>query len=666
MSTSIHNSLPDKSKLIGHDVHAGNENGNNNHNSKNVDIATKSSILKYLTKCGLDTSDADFSLDDVDDSSMALLIQLSQQSADGDTNIDTDEQCCGKICDESNMKNDGEVEVEVETGVNTSPTSNNEDEMNTKTDLSVTEKVTAKDGSTNLKETTVSTTAEQTTSSSSLSATAGTLPTDEVNKIFNEVQRTDMENREYEQILAHYSLDAESFAKSKMTESSSTSPSTSTLPMSLSQNENLEPWIKTLYDKLEKQHEHLTKCQEQIQSVARLIAQDMVERRQVMDILKQNGNEPMSQGVGIDRGRPMTIGGVSHGLHHIPPMAVPNVSEQPLQNQQQERQPEQPQQQHQNQQSPLFTLLERFVTSLFHFPNLFITYIKSTFIVRVINLIQIEADNFRQGGALRNGVFLNWTLLMKLIFFSFFLFARFETYDDRLRREMTSTSGGTVSRKVRKELEALEFWANRRTLGLVCIVIIIYFVQTGAWKFLHQILIKDNVFRRVWKNEDLVNNDDAVNNNNENNNSPQRRGRRDRHPINHVDDNVNEANDDAAQGGGGDLNNGGNDNIVQGPVERVKGKLWAVLDYIKQQTFLGGQIDRPMNRNNGNNQVQVPREQILLDRVIDSVKDILYLFGSFFLSLFPMWHPRPREVEVAVNDDNQNNNDGGGNEEPQG
>ena len=208
-------------------------------------------------------------------------------------------------------------------------------------------------------------------------------------------------------------------------------------------------------------------------------------------------------------------------------------------------------------------------------------------------------------------------------------------------------------------------------------MIVIYFVQTGAWKFVHHILIKDNVLKRVWKNEDLENDGSAPNGNDNNNDngSPLRRGRRDRHPINHLDGNENQANDNPNQGGGG-LHHGvaaaaaaGINNDAEGLQERVRGRLRAVVEYIKQQTFLGGQIDRPVNRNNNNgnnnNQPQIPREQILLDRVIDSVKDVLYLFGSFFLSLFPMWHPRPREV-VVVNDDNQNNIDVGvgGDEEP--
>ena len=60
-------------------------------------------------------------------------------------------------------------------------------------------------------------------------------------------------------------------------------------------------------------------------------------------------------------------------------------------------------------------------------------------------------------------------------------------------------------------------------------------------------------------------------------------------------------------------------------------------------------------------------EQILLDKVFDSVKDVLYFFGSFFLSLFPMWHPRAREVPVNVRGDEvvPNDNINGRDQEPE-
>ena len=45
---------------------------------------------------------------------------------------------------------------------------------------------------------------------------------------------------------------------------------------------NCIAWQQILFDKLEDQHHHKSKCQEQeqIQSLAKLFAQDMIERRQ--------------------------------------------------------------------------------------------------------------------------------------------------------------------------------------------------------------------------------------------------------------------------------------------------------------------------------------------------------------------------------------------------
>jgi len=656
--------------------------------------STKLSIMKYLNKCGLDTSSVNFSLDDVDDSSMALLVHLSRQYAEGGDGDDDNDDDDDDDADKGECEGEGRDPDPAEANSNLKLAN----EKLNETEITSPKTTIAEKGQTDVvdnkemmgmgMEALSSAIGAQAPAGTATGTATATVSTDgddgEVIKILNTVQRSNVEieseSREYEQILAQYSLDSKSFATSKMTN-----------PSSLNQNGtgtgtgnvdgNVEPWVKTLFDKMERQHEHLSKCQEQIQSVARLVAQDMVERRRVMDILLQQQNKHGSSGNGntngdgydatnivADRVATATTP-VNSGLHHLPQMDVPVTAapaiEEPLLNQQQP--PQQPQQ---PQQSLLFTLLEGFVTRVFNFPNLVMTYIKSTFIARVINLIQTEADEFRRGGALRNGVFLDWALVVKLIFFSFFLFARFDAYDESIRREIeASTAVG--SKRARKELEAFNLWVSQRTAGLLFIMVIIYFIQTGAWKFVHRIFIKDNVFRRVWKNEDVENDNNDVNGGNEQNNTPLRRGRRDRQLINRVDDNVNEGegnheNLNPVEEGDDHRNDAGNNNIV-GPQERVRGKLRAILDYLKQQTFLGGHIDRPVNRNiNGINQPQVPREQILLDRVIDSVKDVLYLFGSFFLSLFPMWHPRPREA-AAVNHNDQNNNnadgDGNGNEE---
>ena len=78
-------------------------------------------------------------------------------------------------------------------------------------------------------------------------------------------------------------------------------------------------------------------------------------------------------------------------------------------------------------------------------------------------------------------------------------------------------------------------------------------------------------------------------------------------------------------------------------------------------TLIGGVIDRPFefvdenvqddeggdDQNNNDARIRnVPQEEIFLGQMIDGIKDFLYIFSSFFLSIFPMWRPRAREVEL--------------------
>ena len=83
-------------------------------------------------------------------------------------------------------------------------------------------------------------------------------------------------------------------------------------------------------------------------------------------------------------------------------------------------------------------------------------------------------------------------------------------------------------------------------------------------------------------------------------------------------------------------------------------------------TFLGGVIGRP-NPNriiNERNARHLRQEEMFLYRLgktlLEGFLDAFYLFGSFFLSLLPMWHPRPGPefpmnskdlIDAILNDD---------------
>lgn len=622
---------------------------NHKNDSENPTVENdKDTIMNYLVQCGLDTSSAQFSIDDVDESSMALLLQLSNQSS---TDVNNEENRDGFSCVKSEhtdndklfdnmmvkdkkMKSLQKADLKVKSEKKVQMKKEG-DSVPIIPPLQVEDNIKIENGrdevmnSTNLLRNTVS-------------------------QMANVMENKRMENRDFEQVLAQYSLDSESFAQSSSATNRTNGTKSKLSPFNNASSHNGDDeWQKILFNKMDEQHEHISKCQEQIQSLAKLIAQDMVERRQILETLIQNGNSknvvssltspslPSSKDPSMFMqptineaatnentfSRSHTTPSVSTSQQPQPPLAAANLPPG---------------------QSFLFTLLEGFFTRLLFFPRQFITYMNSTKIVRLVNLIKEETVKFRQRGELRNGRFIEWTLIMKLCFFCFIIFARFENYDDSIKRTLSSASG----KKARKELAALELWQSRRSFGIVFIVVFVYLWKTGLWKLFHQLLVKDNVLLRVWRNEDLNNNNQNENNDN-NNNPPRRRGRRDRYNDNNVDENNNE---------------NGN---AQGPLEPegqqaqpVQGRLRNIANYVQEQTFLGGQIDHPINRlnnnNNNNNRHPVPREQILLDKAIDGAKDVMYLFGSFFLSLFPMWNPRPREIpEVNGNNDRAENQDAG-------
>jgi hypothetical protein len=571
----------------------------------------KESVLNYLQQCGIDhqqqspsssPSSSPFNLDDIDESSMALLLQLGKaQKSPSSTRVAN--------------KNDEKMEHGKTQNGNNSNNSNNSNNNNKSRESNILDR---RDDNERSSSSSVLLQVDEENSMTDVT----TKRSDDINKYVNAngedspvtTERVSVEppttavkgfineNRDYEQILSQFSLDSKSFAKSPFSSLSSynqikhsallppppttttttTETATTTTPSSTVNSVELQ---LVIFHNLEKQYEHISKCQDQIQSLATLIAQDMVERRQLADMLRNN---------------PQLVS-TSATVTTAPPSS----------------------------QGLLLSLLERFFANLFHFPRLFIAYIQSTRIVRVIKLIHQDALTFRQNGQLRENQFIHGALIMKIIFLCIFLHIRFDHYDDKMKRIITSHGGS--SRKIKTELAALGFWKDQRVGLLVVAAIIVYFIRTGLWKLLYHIVVKNNVFRRVWRNEDLEHHEGSNEDGNGGGGDRQpRRGRRDRQPV-HRDNGI-------VQGGG----NGNDDEDNNG-----------ILHYIQNQTFMGGLIDRPIVRDNDNQPPnrQIPQEQILLEVVIESVKDVLYLFGSFFFSLFPMWHPRARDIEDMSGDD---------------
>lgn len=196
--------------------------------------------------------------------------------------------------------------------------------------------------------------------------------------------------------------------------------------------------------------------------------------------------------------------------------------------------------------------------------------------------------------------------------------------------------------------QVISLWRSNSALFLGIAAAMVYFLQTGLFVFMYRVFVKDNVIGRILRNEDLEdararNSGDGVNVNGieEARQFPQRRrGRRDRAPLqneNH-DANANAENDhdnDRAR-----HNQNQNQNLI--PRQNRLGQ--ALQDINVEETFIRGVIDAPFARDEA--QIRnIPREEVFLGHMIDGLKDVLYLFGSFFMSLFPMWRPRVRERE---------------------
>ena len=635
-------------------------------------------VMKYLTKCGLmkqlSTSEMKtFSVTDIDDSSLDLIVRLSQQShyyceQKGQSEMTT------IVADDDDDDNDDDS-TRKDMKFRIGGTENNiirksTTETNNPYDSSIMRNDNRKVKSFGYKQ--------------EVEEEEEVDPSVENNE---KISSSMLENRDYEQLLAQFDLDSTSFYKTTvpLKKSISLPPN---LPSISSSSKPLPPHVvpqgdnesdnnlhQLLSQKLKEQNDHILKCHEQIQSLARLIALDMVERRQQQQVLKDfmhrnndNNNNMITRSNNDDNNKINNNNNNNNDATILNPFIFhPTHHEEHHQQQQQQVLPnddnndELPQAQ-----MIVLSFLETFFTYLLYFPTKFINYMNSTRLLRIIYQINTQIETFRNGGELQNNRFINMTLLFKIAFFCFFLFVRFEHYDEVLQRQLES----------KHEIVAFQIWKNKRFILLIGSGAIVYMIQTGIWKLFYYIFVKENVIGRVWRNEDLNNNnnddDNLVGEANSHNNNAPRRGRLDRQPVGRNDGNndnqardVNIMNDDANMNG---------DNIVE---NRHRLALSRTLEYIRQHTFIGGNIDRPIirNENNGENHPQhqqlplhVPREQILLENVIESIKDIIYLFGSFFLSLFPMWHPRAHEVDIVApivenqdqnisNNNNNNNND---------
>lgn len=282
----------------------------------------------------------------------------------------------------------------------------------------------------------------------------------------------------------------------------------------------------------------------------------------------------------------------------------------------------------------IVVVMEFLFDGIMHIPRRAYQYFTASRLYRLLSLLQREARLFQVPGN-PNARFFDLHLLIKVSFVCFFLNARMQLLESHPNSQ-ESLFG-----------EMLALWKTYRTTMVFISGIIVYCIQSGLVFFMVHIVFKDNVIRRVWNDEDLVqmNHLDPT--------PPRHRGRRerDRHlrQEEHQEDEIHE-----------DPPRQDNEQAAAQP-DRPQN-----IQEIIHGTFLGGVIGRPNpNRIIHERDARFLRQdEIVLYRLVKALfegfLDAMYLFGSFFLSLLPMWHPRPGPefpsqskdlIDAILNDD---------------
>lgn len=378
--------------------------------------------------------------------------------------------------------------------------------------------------------------------------------------------------------------------------------------------DELEPWQKALFHKLDKQAESIEKCQEQIQALTKIVA---------LNAIVDNGT-PQTQTMNRPVFIPPNPNAHAAQVNTTPPRGQGN-------------------------RGPVLVAAEEnlgaqtFLDKVLCIPRTTYNFIKTSRPIRIVTALRREADNFHIPGN-RNQAFLDFHLMFKLAFICVFLRARMGSNNRRGYQQ--SKGNGIVA-------EMLSLWKYHSNLLLITAAVIVYLVQTGLILFLYKITMQDNVIGQILRNKDLeedteANGEVAAAVAEDQNGARARRGRRDRAPAgNHaINANVNAAeppqengNQNEANGGGGQEGNG---NVQVDRMEADRAGRFN-MNFNVDETFIGGVVDRPFD---GNEEIarNLPREEIFLGQMIEGVKDVCYLLGSFFLSIFPMWRPRQREM----------------------
>ena len=266
--------------------------------------------------------------------------------------------------------------------------------------------------------------------------------------------------------------------------------------------------------------------------------------------------------------------------------------------------------------------------------------------IRLLLHIHREAD---RRGVLRR---FDLSLIFKFIFVSAILAGR--TGGARRRRGGNRASGGA------ELLSLAELWDRHRLTFLLMGTVFALLFQTGFISLVWDVIYKEDAIGMIWRDEDLRAQEAA---------ERAAAGAEAAGNVNagEAEDEINirPAGAEAAEGNDAPNGQDGNqaDNVPNGgggvaaaaaqqPARRAPPRRPRQAPP-QQPGFFGGGIE------------PVPANGVF--SALGFVVDIIYIFGSLFLSLLPAWHPEPirrpapeAEVAAAAGGDTDANNDGGG------
>eukprot|EP00559_Dactyliosolen_fragilissimus_P002637 CAMPEP_0184869166 /NCGR_PEP_ID=MMETSP0580-20130426/33190_1 /TAXON_ID=1118495 /ORGANISM="Dactyliosolen fragilissimus" /LENGTH=760 /DNA_ID=CAMNT_0027370485 /DNA_START=101 /DNA_END=2383 /DNA_ORIENTATION=- len=405
--------------------------------------------------------------------------------------------------------------------------------------------------------------------------------------------------------------------------------------------EKPEVWQKCVLDKMEIQHKAILKCQEQIHSLAKLVsilAEHQTTQYKQINPTNSSGKQNFSE----ESFQSKNQFHASEVDFHSAPQSV----------------------QARTQQHKVTYTIQKLFNFIFSASLRARTVFAMSRPCRLLTLIYKEAQN-PNGRIIR---FLDFGLIIRTFFVCYIFAARM--------RKGTSTE---LNENDSDRFFFAETWNKYRISIFIFCAVVTYFLQTGVLQFLYRTLIKEDGFGRIWRNDDLLHNeenqddggtmkhDDNITLNESKSISQQRRGRKDRiFPDNQQNEVNNLVNGNFVPAGPRYIDQNSSDQNNNNVNK---------LSQIFKGTFVSGVIPRRMKTKQANRQ-NVDSNEYDIRKSVDSKRnkhksrkdeqdtlpilqnnsfnlfaqfctDLYYFIASFFLSLLPMWRFDVVEEEAS-------------------